>query len=119
MDWRLPKRRLLGLPECRWQPLLREGWASMKIISKGELALKQLRNYKIDLTKIQGDGDFLCPNCGVNISPEDETEKVYSILEPIVRDNILEEVVIQCNCCDCRIQASGFSKLLNLRPRGS
>jgi hypothetical protein len=79
--------------------------------SRGELAMRQLRIHKIDLNRIQGDGDFLCPSCGVIISPEDETEEVYSILEPIVSDNILEEVVIQCNSCACRIEVSGFSKL--------
>jgi hypothetical protein len=73
--------------------------------------LEQLKYYNIDLIKIQGKGDFLCPNCGVTISPEDETEEVYSILEPIVRDNILEEVVIQCNSCTGRIRLTGFSEI--------
>ena len=35
----------------------------------------------IDLTKIEGDGDFPCPTCGVTISPEDETEKVYTVIK--------------------------------------
>jgi hypothetical protein len=82
--------------------------------SRGELALRQLRFYEIDLNRIQGDGNFLCPSCGITISPEDETEEVYSILEPIIRDNILEEVIIQCNRCANRIQVTGFSKLYSV-----
>jgi hypothetical protein len=76
--------------------------------------LKQLRVYKIDLTKIQGNGDFLCPNCGITISPEDETEEFYTILESIIRNNMLEEVIIQCNRCTNRIQVTGFSKLYSI-----
>ena len=70
--------------------------------------MKQPRVYEVDLTKIQGDGDFPCPNCGVIISPEDETEDVYRILETKVRDQALEELVIQCNKCGSRIRAVGF-----------
>jgi len=40
--------------------------------------------------ELEGKGDFLCPRCGTKISPDDETEKVYSILEPKVRKNTLE-----------------------------
>jgi DNA-directed RNA polymerase subunit RPC12/RpoP len=70
--------------------------------------VKQPRVYEVDLTKIQGDGDFPCPNCGVIISPEDETEDVYRILETKVRGQALEELVIQCNKCGSRIRAVGF-----------
>jgi ribosomal protein S27AE len=70
--------------------------------------MKQPRVYEVDLTKIQGGGDFPCPNCGVIISPEDETEDVYRILETKVRDQALEELVIQCNKCGSRIRAVGF-----------
>jgi DNA-directed RNA polymerase subunit RPC12/RpoP len=70
--------------------------------------VKQPRVYKVDLTKIQGDGDFPCPNCGVIISPEDETEDVYRILETKIRGQALEELVIQCNKCGSRIRAVGF-----------
>jgi len=70
--------------------------------------VKQPRVYEVDLTKIQGDGDFPCPNCGVIISPEDETEDVYRILETKIRGQALEELVIQCNKCGSRIRAVGF-----------
>ena len=70
--------------------------------------MKQPLVYEVDLTKIQGDGDFPCPNCGVIISPEDETEDVYRILETKIRGETLEELVIQCNKCGSRIRLVGF-----------
>ena len=73
--------------------------------------MKQTHEFKIDLTLIDGDGDFSCPKCGTKISPDDESEKVYSILEPRVNTNGLEEVVIRCNRCCSQIQLTGFSSL--------
>ena len=73
--------------------------------------MKQPLVCKLDLTRIQGDGDFPCPNCGVTISPEDETESVYHILETKFRDQALEELVIQCNKCASKIRLIGFSIL--------
>ena len=70
--------------------------------------MKQPLVYEVDLTKIQGDGDFPCPNCGVIISPEDETEDIYRILETKVRGQALEELVIQCNKCESKIRLIGF-----------
>ena len=70
--------------------------------------MKQPLIYEVDLTKIQGDGDFPCPNCGVTISPEDETEDVYCILETKVKGETLEELVIQCNKCGSKIRLVGF-----------
>lgn len=63
---------------------------------------------KLDFTRIQGNGDFPCPNCGVTISPEDETEDVYCILETKVNGQALEELVIQCNKCGSKIRLIGF-----------
>ena len=54
--------------------------------------------YNVDLTKIEGDGAFPCPKCGATISPDDETENVYTIMETKFRKEILEELIIQCKC---------------------
>ena len=70
--------------------------------------VKQPLVCELDLTRIRGNGDFPCPNCGVIISPEDETEDVYRILETKVRGQALEELVIQCNKCASRIRLIGF-----------
>jgi len=64
--------------------------------------------FTIDLSKIEGKGDFPCPSCGVTISPEDESDSVYSILETKVHDETLEELVIQCNKCGSKIRLTGF-----------
>lgn len=73
--------------------------------------MEQLVTYTVDLTKIQGDGDLQCPKCGVTISPDDETEEVYCILEKKFRNNVLEELIIQCQKCRSEIRLSGFSTL--------
>ena len=65
--------------------------------------------YQVDLTKLQGEGDFPCPCCGILISPEDETEDVYSIVSTEVSGDELEELVIQCNRCKNKIRLVGFN----------
>jgi predicted RNA-binding Zn-ribbon protein involved in translation (DUF1610 family) len=72
---------------------------------------KQVLVTELDLTKIDGNGDFHCPHCGVIISPDDESEEVYTILEEKVRNDVLEEMLIQCNKCRSRIRLTGFSIL--------
>ena len=66
---------------------------------------------ELDLTKIDGNGDFQCPKCGITISPEDESEDVYTIVNEKVNKDVLEELVIQCNKCGCRIRLTGFPAL--------
>lgn len=65
--------------------------------------------YKLDLAELHGEGDFPCPGCGTVISPEDETEAVYIILETKVSGDALEELVIQCNQCSSKISLVGFN----------
>ena len=72
---------------------------------------KQTLITELDLTKIDGNGDFPCPTCGVTISPEDESEDVYIILEEKVTDDVLEEMIIQCKNCSAQIRLIGFSSL--------
>jgi DNA-directed RNA polymerase subunit RPC12/RpoP len=65
--------------------------------------------YVIDLTKIEGDGDFPCPYCGVMISPEDERDNTYIIQEVKMKANEdLEKLVIKCNSCGSVIHIVGF-----------
>ena len=68
----------------------------------------------VDLTKIEGDGDFPCPKCGKKISPEDETEEIYTIVEEKIRNNVLIALVIQCNFCSSTITLTGFPALDNI-----
>ena len=62
---------------------------------------------EIDLTKIEGDGAFPCPKCGAIISPDDETESVYTILETKFKGDSLEKLIIQCKC-GSEIHLAGF-----------
>lgn len=75
--------------------------------------MKQLLKYQVDLTKIQGDGDFNCPKCGVTISPDDETDEVYCVLEKKFGNESLDELIIQCQKCRSEIRLIGLSMLDN------
>ncbi|MBS7615805.1 hypothetical protein KEJ45_01220 [Candidatus Bathyarchaeota archaeon] len=71
-------------------------------------AVKKSAMYTVDLTKIDGDGAFPCPKCGVIISPDDETEEVYQIIETKVKGDDLAELMILCNKCGSTIKLTGF-----------
>jgi len=51
--------------------------------------MQSFRFYTVDLTKIEGKGQFKCPKCGVEISPEDKTERTYRVCEPVMKDDSL------------------------------
>jgi uncharacterized C2H2 Zn-finger protein len=72
---------------------------------------RQMNVYKIDLTRIDGSGDFSCPRCGTTISPDDTTEETYTILDVKVDKRDLEELVMQCSTCASHFHLTGFSKL--------
>ena len=79
--------------------------------------MKQLNVYALDLSEMEGNGDFPCPQCENAISPDDESEETYSILEPKVNGNGLEELIIRCNKCESIIHLTGFpliQKLLDI-----
>lgn len=65
--------------------------------------------YHVDLANLQGEGDFPCPGCGTLISPEDETEDVYTIVSTKVQNEELKELVVQCNHCKSKIRLVGFT----------
>ena len=71
-------------------------------------SVKRSVNYTINLTKIDGDGAFSCPKCGTIISPDDETEETYQIVETRVKDDELAELVLMCNKCGITIKLVGF-----------
>jgi transcription initiation factor IIE alpha subunit len=81
--------------------------------------MRQIHAYVLDLTKIAGNGAFLCPKCGAKMSPDDETEEVYSIIEAKLKDQILQELVIQCNRCASQIHLTGFALLQKLQLNSS
>ena len=81
---------------------------------KRKIRTKLLLQYKVDLARIEGSGDFPCPKCGAKLSPEDETEAKYSIKERKTRRDRLEELIIQCNRCESLIHLAGFKLLDSL-----
>jgi predicted RNA-binding Zn-ribbon protein involved in translation (DUF1610 family) len=78
----------------------------LKMMKKS--AVKKEMAYTVDLVKIDGDGAFPCPKCGVVISPDDETEEVYTILETKVKNDELAELTLVCNNCGSKIRLVGF-----------
>jgi predicted RNA-binding Zn-ribbon protein involved in translation (DUF1610 family) len=69
---------------------------------------RKLADYTINLSNIEGDGSFACPKCGTVISPEDESEEVYKIIDTKVINEELVELVIVCNSCGKSIRLTGF-----------
>ena len=76
--------------------------------------MKQTHAYKINLVRIEGDGEFSCPRCGATISPDEEDEEAYSIIGSKANSNGLEEIVVRCNKCHSNIHVTGFSLLQSL-----
>ncbi|MEM1659921.1 MAG: hypothetical protein QXR17_02075 [Candidatus Bathyarchaeia archaeon] len=64
--------------------------------------------YTIDLLSIDGDGSFPCPKCGVIISPDDETDEIYQIVDTKVEGDRLSELTLKCNRCGSIIRLVGF-----------
>jgi predicted RNA-binding Zn-ribbon protein involved in translation (DUF1610 family) len=54
------------------------------------------------------DGSFACPRCGLSISPDDETEDNYEIMDTKIVDNELAELDISCGKCGCLIKITGL-----------
>ena len=69
---------------------------------------KRIAAYTIDLTTIEGDGAFPCPNCSNMISPDDETEETYKIVDTKIVNYELVELVVMCGNCGSTIKLSGF-----------
>ena len=74
------------------------------------LSLKKSGVCTINLAEIDGEGSFACPRCSSMISPDDESEKVYKIVETSVVNNELVELVISCNTCGTTIRITGFEQ---------
>jgi predicted RNA-binding Zn-ribbon protein involved in translation (DUF1610 family) len=78
----------------------------VKVMKKA--SVKKSMMYTVDLTKIDGDGAFPCPKCGAIISPDDETEEIYQIVDTKVEGDSLAELIILCNKCGSTIRLVGF-----------
>ena len=66
--------------------------------------------YTINLVAIEGEGSFPCPKCGTTISPDDESEINYRIVDTKVVDDELAELVVACGKCGSIIKITGFQQ---------
>jgi len=67
--------------------------------------------FAINLADIEGEGEFSCPQCGETISPDDDSGKVYDVLEAEEADGLLKKVTIKCKICGSVINLEGFEAL--------
>jgi predicted RNA-binding Zn-ribbon protein involved in translation (DUF1610 family) len=70
----------------------------------------QLTVYRMELDEINRNGSLPCPGCGTHISPDDQTEEAYTLLDVNMNGVSLDEIVIRCNRCRSQIYIAGFSK---------
>jgi uncharacterized C2H2 Zn-finger protein len=64
--------------------------------------------HTLNVATIDEDGSFKCPQCSMSISPDDETNDNYEILDTKVVNDELAELVIECGKCGCVIKLTGF-----------
>jgi len=72
--------------------------------------IKKSDAFTIDLTTIEGDGAFPCPKCGTMISPEDESEETYRIVDTKMVNDEVVELVVMCGTCGSTIKLAGFEQ---------
>jgi len=78
--------------------------------------LKQTSAFRIDLNNIEGSGDFPCPSCGVIISPDDDSEKIYKIVNmETYEDGSLKTLTLLCKKCQATIILVGFEALNSIK----
>jgi ribosomal protein S27E len=80
--------------------------------------MKQVEALKVNLNSIDGDGEFPCPSCGATISPDDDSEKSYKIIDiETFKDGSLKTLTISCKKCHNTIIVEGFELLNNLENK--
>ncbi len=68
----------------------------------------------IDLVGLKRKGDFNCPKCGIAISPDDMTDRTFSVLDTVMRGGHLEKIILKCNKCGSQIHITGFHLLAKM-----
>ena len=71
--------------------------------------------FRIDLARIEGNGEFPCPSCGELISPDDESGIAYDVVYvERAEEGIVREASIVCKKCGSTIVLTGFEALENV-----
>jgi len=89
------------------------GYGLAVSVSK-EGTLEQSLHCVLNSSLTQQNGNFLCPECGLLLSPDDETEDNYCILATTVNCNKLESLVVQCRRCMGEIRLDGCSNITSI-----
>jgi hypothetical protein len=66
---------------------------------------KKTSMYKVNLAT-SDDGSFQCPKCGLSISPDDDSEENYQILDTKLVNGELVELFVCCGKCGSTIKVS-------------
>jgi hypothetical protein len=75
--------------------------------------LKKPKVQSIDLNLLDGEGSFACPNCGARISPDDESNESYKIIDTKVVGDELVGLLISCGTCGTRLRLTGFEQVID------
>jgi DNA-directed RNA polymerase subunit RPC12/RpoP len=73
--------------------------------------LEKSESFVVDLSKTKRSGEFKCPKCGGKISPDDQSEDAYTVLETVMKGEYLEKLILQCNKCGSKIHLTGLNIL--------
>ena len=65
-------------------------------------------DYTIDLRKVKDEGEFPCPRCKALISPDDESDQNYLLLDTEMKHDDLSALLIECRRCNAVIRLEGF-----------
>ncbi len=68
--------------------------------------------YTIDLAQTEGEGSFPCPKCGAMISPDDDSEETYKIVDTKMLNGELVGLVMSCCSCGTVIKLTGFQQAM-------
>ncbi len=79
-----------------------------------DATLKKRGRFTINLAELEGEGSFACPGCGTMISPDDESEDVYKIVDTKVLNDDLVELIVTCNTCRTTIKLTGFEQTVGI-----
>lgn len=69
-------------------------------------------DFEVDLVTLENkDGVFACPRCEQLISPDDDSDQTYTILDTIMASGHLSALIIECRDCNAVIRLIGFDKV--------
>jgi hypothetical protein len=108
------RKTILDVLKGRINELRHEMWTVQRRAMKLERIIfsKQGIVFGIDISKIDGEGEFMCPRCKEILSPEDPVGFTYEILDSnLSEDGTLKEASIQCVKCGSIIRLHGFELL--------